>query len=218
MPKLLLPVLSLMLFSSCATYQYFTVDSSQLPKNDQQSFVMDNDTMQLSYSFTGSGGPLTITVLNKTDQPLVINWNKSALICNDQSYPLAQTNSTFTATTTGGRTGVTALAGTVTVNPGMEIVPAKTKVTRLTIGLDQTLAPGKMIVPDTASKHLAEAPDGSLISYKDVSVDEIGSPLKLRSYITFQIGPGNGTEFVEGHSFYIGKMMQTRYAPDHFYL
>ena len=218
MPKILFPALTLLFLSSCVTYQYFTVDSSQLPKNDQQAFVMDNDTMQLSYSFTGSGGPLTITVLNKTDQPLVIDWNKSSLICNDQSYLLAQTNSTFAASTVNSRYGVTALSGTVSLTPGMEIVPAKTKVTRSTIDLDQTLAPGKMVIPDTASKRLAQAPDGSQISYKGVNVDESGSPLKLRSYITFQIGSGNGTEFVEGHSFYIGKMMQTSYPPNNFYL
>ena len=218
MPKLILPILTMLLLGSCASYQYFTVDSSQLPKNDQQAFVMDNDTMQLSYSFAGSGGPLTITVLNKTDQPLMIDWNKSSLICNDQSYLLAQTSSTFTASAVGNKTGISALTGTVNMVPASEIVPAKTKVSRPTIDLDWTLVPGKMILPDTASKQLAQAPDGALVSYKAVSVDENQSPLRLKSYITFSIGSGSGTEFVKSHSFYIGKMMQTRYSPTQFYL
>ena len=218
MSRLILPILTMLLLSSCASYQYFTIDSSQLPKNDQQGFVMENDTMQLSYSFTGSGGPLTITVLNKTDQPLMIDWNKSSLICNDQSYLLAQTSSTFTASAVGNKTGITALTGTVSVVPASEIVPAKTKVSRPTIDLDWTLVPGKIILPDTASKQVTQAPDGSLISYKGVSVDENQSPLRLKSYITFTIGPGAGTEFVESHSFYIAKMLQTRYSPTQFYL
>jgi len=56
------PLLAMLLFSSCVTYQYFTVDSSQLPKDDRQSFVVDNDTMQLTYGFSGAGGDVTITV------------------------------------------------------------------------------------------------------------------------------------------------------------
>jgi hypothetical protein len=217
MPKLL-PIVAILLLSSCASYQYFTVDSSQLPKNDQQYFVMDNDTMQLSYSFAGSGGPLTITVLNKTDQPLVVDWNRSALICNDQSYGLAQTNSTFAASTTGTRYTMTSVSGTVTVNPGMEMIPPKTKITRATVDLDQTLTPGKMILSDTARKHILQAPDGSLISYKQMQVEESQSPIRLKSYITFTIGQGTGTSFVESHSFYIGQMMQSAYKPSSFYL
>jgi len=31
----------------------------------------------------------------------------------------------------------------------------------------------------------------------------------LQSYLTFLIGPGNGTEFTESHTFYIGEVIHT---------
>ena len=160
MPKLLLPILALLFFSSCVTYQYFTVDSSQLPKDDQRSFVVENDTMRLSYSFGGAGGPLTITVFNKTNQALFINWNKSALICNDQSFSLAQTNSAFIGSAVRTGTGTADLSGTVNVAPGLEIVPAQTRISRLVLSLNMTLPQLKMSVPDTARKQQITFPDG----------------------------------------------------------
>jgi hypothetical protein len=218
-PKLILPGLILLLFSSCATYQYFTVDSAQLPKDDHQAFIADNDTMQIAYSFAGAGGPLTITVLNKTNQMLSVNWNKSALICNDQSFSLAQTNSTFTATDVIGHNGGTStLSGTVRVVPGVQIIPPQTKVVQPALTLNAALPQFKMEVPDTARKQRVMTTNAYEVSYQTVAVDEGQSPLRMKSYLDFTIGQGTGTEFVESHTFYVSRVMQTTYGPDQFSL
>lgn len=217
MPKLILPVLILLLVSSCTTYQYFTVDSSQLPKDDHQAFIYDNDTMRLSYSFSGPGGPLTITVQNKTNQLLTINWNRSALICNDQSFSLAQTNSTFTASTVTTRYGGTSsLSGTVNTVPGIQIIPPQTKVTQPALTLNVALPQFKMAIPDTTRKQHSMTDNAYEISYKIATVDERQSPLRMKSYLTFSLGQGAGVEFVESHSFYVASVMQTTYGPDQF--
>ena len=217
MPKLILPALILLLFSSCATYQYFTVDSAQLPKDDHQAFIADNDTMQIAYSFGGAGGPLTITIQNKTSQMLTINWNKSALICNDQSFSLAQTNSTFTASTLTGRgTGSTTVSGTVRVVPGVQIIPPQTKVIQPALTLNVALPQFKMALPDTAQKHRFTSENAYEGTYETVAVNESQSPLRMKSYLDFTIGQGTGTEFVESHTFYVSQMMQSTYSPDQF--
>ena len=216
-PKLILPALILLLFSSCATYQYFTVDSAQLPKDDHQAFIADNDTLQIAYSFGGAGGPLTITVLNKTNQMITINWSKSALICNDQSFSLSQTNSTFTATDVTSRYGgMNTLSGTVKVVPSVQIIPPQTKVVQPALTLNVALPQFKMALPDTAHKKRVTGENAYEISYSTVAVNESQSPLRMKSYLDFTIGQGAGTEFVESHTFYVSQMMQTTYSPDQF--
>jgi hypothetical protein len=216
-PKLILPGLILLLFSSCSTYQYFTIDSAQLPKDDHQAFIANNDTMQIAYSFGGAGGPLTITVLNKTNQMLTIDWNKSALTCNDQSFSLAQTNSSFTASALTGRgTGSVAITGTVNVIPGVQIIPPQTKVIQPALTLNVALPQFRMAVPDTVHKQRAMTDNAYEVSYQTVAVDESQSPLRMKSYLYFTIGEGAGTQFLESHTFYVSKVMQSTYGPDQF--
>jgi hypothetical protein len=197
------------------TFQYLTVDSSQLQKNDQKAFVFENDTLRITYDFSGGGGPLNITVFNKSNQPLSIDWNKSALVCNSRSFSLAKTNSIFTGTATGYR-GLASLTGTLKVDPGFEIVPPQTTVTRLTIYLDQSLPSFRVAIPDTAQKQKAYFPGGAVRKYTMARFDEAASPIQLKTYLTFLIGPGTGTEFSETSMFYISKAMQTANAPDMF--
>jgi len=57
-------------FSACGpTYQYLTVDFFPVAKRSETTLQMENDTMQLTYDFSGHGGQFTITVFNKTNQP-----------------------------------------------------------------------------------------------------------------------------------------------------
>jgi hypothetical protein len=206
----------MLLVSSCTTYQYFTVDSSQLPKDDQRSMVMENDTMRLSYSFSGGGGPLTITVLNKTNQAIFIDWNKSALVCNDRSYSLAQTGSAFVGSAVRTGAGTADLAGTVNVAPQMEIVPGQTKISHLVLNLNLTLPPFRMRLPDSSGKQKIHFNSRPPIVYKAAQLAESQSPLQMKTYLTFVMGPGNGAEFVESHTFYVGKVIETRAWPSEF--
>jgi len=219
MPKLLLPVLSLMLFTSCTTYQYITVESTQLSKDDKQSFVADNDTMRLTYSFSGPGGLVTIGIFNKTGQTLTIDWNKSALICNGESFPLAQTNSTFTSSSFYGRgNGSLTLSGTVSVVPGAEIIPVQSKINQNVLTLVAANPQFRMIVPDSTRKQRITTDDAPKMSYKLATADENSSPLRMKSYLTFSIGQNPATEFVESHTFYVAKAYQTTYNPGMFNL
>lgn len=69
MRHIILPVLIVLTFGACSPYQYLTLDSTQLPKNDKKQFVWENDTLRLSYDFSGSGGPMSVNIYNKSTQP-----------------------------------------------------------------------------------------------------------------------------------------------------
>jgi hypothetical protein len=218
MRNFILPLLAMLTLSSCFTYQYFTVDSSQLQKDDQKMFTMENDTLRLTYSFSGIGGQLAITVFNKTTQPLFINWAKSVLIRNDQSYSLYGTNSAFAGSATSTGYGTANLTGTVNVSPGMEFIPPQTKIARTTIELDQAGASVRTAMPDTAHKQRTTLKDGAIESYLMASYNEAQSPVRWKSYLTFVIGQGAGAEFTEGHTFFVGTLIETKYDPTRFNL
>jgi len=81
----LLSIISILLFS-CSEYQYFTISSDQLSRNENNDLVVENDTLKVVYSFNGYHGPVQITIFNKTNDPLEINWRKSALIMKGKAF------------------------------------------------------------------------------------------------------------------------------------
>src|SRR5262245_26745583 len=92
MPKSLpFAVIPLLFCVSCAstTYQYSTISSPDLVKNDRNEFVVENDSLKLVYSFNGKNGPVHITIQNKLTVPVYIDWQRSAIIVRDKFKPYA---------------------------------------------------------------------------------------------------------------------------------
>jgi len=75
-------VLFMIMLSGCSRYQYMYV-SSNLDQNDKKEFIVENDTVQIKYSFTGENFPLTITLYNKLRQPIYIDLERSTVVINN---------------------------------------------------------------------------------------------------------------------------------------
>lgn len=72
----------IIMLSGCARYQYVFVDG-HLNKNDNQEFIKDNDTVTIKYTFKGENLPVTLTIYNKLNQPMYIDWDRSVVIINN---------------------------------------------------------------------------------------------------------------------------------------
>src|SRR4051812_46882763 len=84
---------ALLLCISCSRYQYATINgSSGITTNDKLEFVAENDSLRLVYNFNGANAPINITIQNKLQKPVYIDWQRSALIVNDKaiSYVLSE--------------------------------------------------------------------------------------------------------------------------------
>src|SRR5438045_9585163 len=81
----LLIILLTGLFTSCSRYQYVTITSSDIRKNDKQEFVIENDSIRIQYNFNGADAPINIAIENRIDVPLYIDWPQSALIINNKA-------------------------------------------------------------------------------------------------------------------------------------
>lgn len=80
-----LSVVALLCMSSCSSYYYSVLESNDAvgEKNDDKDFVIENDSVCISYCFYGEDAPISITVYNKMDEPLFVDWQRSALILDD---------------------------------------------------------------------------------------------------------------------------------------
>ena len=85
--KIFIGLISLSLFTGCITYQHVSL-SGNAPQNEKSEFVVENDSVSLIYSFHGHSGPITMDIANKLNKPLYVDWRKSALIINGQSFTL----------------------------------------------------------------------------------------------------------------------------------
>jgi hypothetical protein len=83
--KLILPCfISIVLLSSCAEHQYLTVSGVNIRKDDQNEFVYENDPFKIIYHFKPNYGKMLVSVSNRTDEPLVVDWWKSAMIIDSR--------------------------------------------------------------------------------------------------------------------------------------
>lgn len=226
MRYILIPALILLAFSSCSTYQYLTLDSSQLSKNDKKQFVWENDTLRLIYDFNGPGGPIAVQIFNKTSQPLYVNWKKSAIIRDQHSTSLFDRNVLIDGSVnsvTYHRFGaISASTGTFTASfslpEGVDFIPPNSAIDKGLLAIAQSGALVSL-VPDSASSSTIWDPTGlNDVRYKRVTYTEDHSPIRFNSYITFVLGSDNSREFAGNNSFFVNEVMQANAEPKSFAL
>jgi hypothetical protein len=71
-----------MFLSGCSQYQYVFV-KSRLSQNENKEYFTENDTLQIKYTFKGENFPITLTIYNKLNQPLYIDWSRSVVVINN---------------------------------------------------------------------------------------------------------------------------------------
>lgn len=75
--------------TSCSSTYFYTfmhTTDERVVQNENQDFVIENNNLWLSYSFNGESAPMQITIFNKGNDPIAVDWSKSALIINNIAY------------------------------------------------------------------------------------------------------------------------------------
>lgn len=82
--------------TSCKlAYQVFTVQPTEKTVVDS-AFVFSNGDLEIGYSFWANGGVMDYYILNKTDKPIYINWDRSHFVLNTFSRDYYGKNQNFT--------------------------------------------------------------------------------------------------------------------------
>jgi hypothetical protein len=218
--KLILPALICSLLASCGVYQVMTVSSREIPQNKLGEFVVENDSLVLTYNFNGQNGPITMMIKNKLQQPLYIDWKRSALIINEQaisyapgkiriegafgasSYHWDLPSDPVPVTTTAGR-----LSATAQLPSDIEFLPPQTYVTKKLMGITNQ---GLSNLPDSmfSKKKIPLMGGESQEMIKLANFTAATTPLAFRSYLTVMIGDTQPKPVVYQHDFYVSELVQ----------
>jgi hypothetical protein len=219
MRTFLFAMLAVIFFTSCTEYQYLTLSGDNISKNDKSEFETENDTLKITYHFDGYKGRIGITVYNKTNQPLEINWRKSFVIMKDKAT--SYFNSTEyvrgnidTANKFLLGSPVANFSGHILVNEPVQYIPPKSFINKIPM----TLLVDFLGLPfENEKKESFNVMPGYAISYKEISFEKEKSPIAFRSYLSFATGHDALLyEFAVEHKFYVSEVWQTSTEPTNF--
>jgi len=215
-----LTALTLILFASCSRYQYVTVDSPDASKDANHEFVEENDSIRIRYSFNGMDAPISLTIENKLDVPVFVDWQQSSLIVNDRAISYRAGSVPFEANISGGpgRGLVFAsgnLNGIAGLPLGVDFIPPHSYLSRSPMGLTNQFVTD---VPDSIyGRKKVPREGGSPVSVKHASFTPGSSPLQFSSYLTLMFGEKSASPVAFEHSFYISEIYSTGLGPTDFW-
>ena len=223
MQHFLLFVLIIFSLSSCTTYQYITLASDDVPKNEKKEFLWENDTTKISYQFSGEGGLMTIAFFNKTSQPLYVNWKKSALINEGKTVSLYNKTVIVTGAVEtdiyrinrNQTIGSSFFLASFDLPEGIDFIPPMSGLNKSLINL-QDLSLVMAPLPQELPQKKIKSKEGAIIKVRDIQYENNKSPLKFKIYLTLATGQSPGGEFSVQHSFYANEVLQTGEFPDLF--
>lgn len=194
----------LMFFSSCSTYYYSTLSSADRmgDRTREGDFIQQNDTASVVYNFSGEDAPVTITIYNKLNEPLYIDWGRSAVIIDGKATSYAgealyydEDDTRFTSTQ-------------------VEMIPPYSMIQRQPL----TLANFSFNKIPNKEYRKRSYMDGNgervQLRIKEYTLDD--SPLYFRSYITLFTGGKEGTlpqSLVFERGFYISQLVKAGDLP-----
>ena len=194
---LLLIFISILL-SSCSKYQYYSL-ASTTSKNQNQQFLFENDTCKISYSFKGLNGPVSISIYNKTNKPLEVDWKKSALIIGDSSSSFFEPEMILNGEVERSRYAISNnITGTVSQPESIDFIPPQSAVIKQSTRYIRT----KFVKAAGEARELKEDQQ-KLRAYKFTKEN---SPVGFRIYLTL-ISDNNS--FNIEHSFYATEVIET---------
>lgn len=194
--------------SACSSYFYSSLSSSDPvgEMNERNEFVQENDSVSITYSFNGENAPVKISIYNKLDEPLFVDWQRSALIVGDVSTSYFHENATIKGKTESHSTGEAyklsrrytltdnsssgSFSGEVQMPKGVESIPPKSRIESVMLELDNLSF--KDIPNHEYEKQPFAKSNSELVSLRVREYTEEDSPLRFRSYLALYTTYPNG--------------------------
>ena len=210
--------LLLIMFSACTRYQYATV-SSPLKQNLKREFVHENDSIRVVYNFHGAGGPVQISVHNKLDTPVFVNWQMSSLIIDGQSSSYFDNVSTLQGSSIGTEvewaqgftTTNTRFSGTISQDENVSYIPPGRYVTVAPASLRNTLFKRN---PTLKPQRKSYATLSGASSGRSYNFDRSNSPLHYQSYLSYSTDAKFSTIATVEDDFWVSEILETFDKPN----
>ncbi|HEX5655037.1 MAG TPA: hypothetical protein VFX58_18300 [Chitinophagaceae bacterium] len=197
---------------SCSSYhyQYLKISSDEMPVNEKKEFVLETDSLRVTYNFYGEKGPVNLLVFNKSGVGLQVDWTRSAVIVGQQAYSFHEQEIPIKGNLEGSvsRSPIhsigSSINGTVnataSVSPGMQFLPPLSSISRA----------GPIIVTESIAKGSFSQ---SRKETEPVNWSKVQSPLHFRVYLSFIPSAAGKPALVVDQSFYVSGYFQSRQGP-----
>jgi hypothetical protein len=180
-------------------------------------FVTENDSVRLQYNFNGENAPINITIYNKLNVPMYIDWQRSALIVQDKAISYVPTEVPIQGSYNGSSVGAavgrgissTSSSGSINATAilpeHIAFVPPNSYVTKMPMGVTNRFIEN---VPDTAwHKERLTDSYGLTLGIKRAAFTDSTSPLHFKSYLTIMVGAEQAKPTVFENSFYVAELI-----------
>ena len=211
---------------SCTPSYYYTQVASpnnNLSRKPGGDFVFENDSLWIAYMFGGENAPIYVSIGNKLEEPLFIDWNQSSLLIGDQRYPYIQTKQTFdlqkiqqTDSVIKSREtmypSTTAGAKLNQLLPqGIESIPAGYNFS----GVLAWINPDVVAYQERKKyvKHKIVNKNGQVHSVKKLNFEENDSPLRFSSIISYHFGNSTTKNADLFSDFYVKNVIKSSTSP-----
>lgn len=218
MKPILLIFMASVLLVSCASYQYYALSGENINKDNNHDFIYENDTLKVVYNFNGQGCPVKVSILNKLSEPLKIDWQRSAVIYNGQSFSFYNHTYALDATINGttsrsyngerslGTSSNSTVDGTIIGKEKEDYIPPSARIASNVLRVPVRSL--ERISFDTLKKQFIKVDKATVGIYKSLDFNSVSSPVLLRSYLYFNIGKDEKA-FVVEHKFFVSKVWKT---------
>ena len=215
--KFIVGLVSIVLLSGCSTYQHVRLTSSNTQQNEQSAFVIENDSISIIYSFYGQGGKMDIELLNKLNKSLYIDWGKSALIINGQSFSLWKDEAKISGTATEYRiipqndivNSTSTIEGKIVRKDKVTFIPPQSKIIVNSNTLHSTFFNTS---EQTGEKMNFYTTEGERNAMK-FSFTKEDSPLNFRIFLSLSMDDSFNKPFQFDNSFWVSDYLKTSTSP-----
>ena len=224
MKRIIITSLTLIaLLSACSTYQMNTLSSTNSVHDEKTGdFKFENDSVKIVYSFSGENAPIHIDIFNKLNEPVYVDWERSAIINGKQSYSYAdeaiQINGDISSISVGKN--ITFSNGSIdakaSVPKNVAFLPPHSQTTKTISKINKQsfqYIPGDTFV----NTKLASSFDSSGKNVKLAKFNSENSPLLFKSYLTLYTLNGSTPKFTAyTNDFYVSEIIRSSSSPDNF--
>lgn len=222
MKRIIMLLIGLLSLSSCKSYMVSTVASKNTIQSPETGkFNMTSDSLVISYSFSGPNMPLNVEVFNKLNEPLFVDWERSALVIGETAYSFVDDKVHLSADVSTynnvlleeSRYYYSDVKGTAQTSKKQSFIPPNSKITKSIYALSNL---NNVRLLKSAFKKVPMDSDVSVDPIKVAisSFDEDNSPFQFKCFITvFTLKDNLPKTAAYQHEFYISSIAKTSIDP-----
>lgn len=201
MKTLALFIISVATLVACSpNAQLVTLRGSNVKPVADEGLVLDNDTLTIRYNFASERGQMHLTLINKLNQPLYVDWKRSSFIIGqdkvDYWQDVADVNLTGSSYNNRySRYSIGNLSGVISKENQVGFIPPQTKLEKrqfVVLPSGNLRLTGPYTVEQEEAKSVARKKTIAVNTYA-YAIDQ--SPLTFRNYLTLSTDKDFKTEF-----------------------